>query len=75
MASRLSVARDQSDLKATAVSPNMSRGMNPKKLHEVSYMASLVHDVVSQAGCDLIVDVGSGLVGSIFFSLTLTCDL
>ena len=62
LTSQLSLLRGQIDLQPTAIDANMARGMNQKKLHEVSYMASLVHNVMSEAGCDLIVDVGSGLV-------------
>ncbi|KAK6986103.1 protein RRNAD1-like isoform X1 [Biomphalaria glabrata] len=36
-------------------------GMNPKKLHEVSRMAPFVNDIMLEADCNLIVDVGSGL--------------
>ncbi|KAK3790011.1 hypothetical protein RRG08_016328 [Elysia crispata] len=61
LTSQLSLLRGQIDLQPTAIDANMARGMNQKKLHEVSYMASLVHNVMSEAGCDLIVDVGSGL--------------
>ncbi|CAG2228755.1 unnamed protein product [Mytilus edulis] len=43
------------------IDPNIKRGMNPKKQHEVSKMAALVHDLVKVTGSDVIVDVGSGL--------------
>ncbi|GFR89561.1 UPF0431 protein C1orf66-like protein [Elysia marginata] len=61
VASRLSLPRDQVDLQPVSVDAGMARGMSKKKLHEVSYMASLVDEVVAEANCDLIVDVGSGL--------------
>ncbi|RUS81898.1 hypothetical protein EGW08_010325, partial [Elysia chlorotica] len=61
LTSRLSLQRDQVDIQPTPVDTNMARGMNPKKLHEVSYLASLVNRIMSESGCDLIVDVGSGL--------------
>lgn len=50
------------------IDPNIKRGMNPKKQHEVSKMAALVHDLVKDTGSDVIVDVGSGLVGYLFIS-------
>ncbi|XP_059143011.1 probable methyltransferase-like protein 25 [Physella acuta] len=40
---------------------NMARGMNPKKVHEVSIMAPFIHEVMKQTKCNLILDVGSGL--------------
>ncbi|CAG2247834.1 unnamed protein product [Mytilus edulis] len=46
---------------AVEIEPNIRRGMNPKKQHEVSKMAALVHDLVKDTGSDVIVDVGSGL--------------
>ncbi|XP_063436455.1 probable methyltransferase-like protein 25 [Mytilus trossulus] len=46
---------------AVEIDPNIKRGMNPKKQHEVSKMAALVHDLVKDTGSDVIVDVGSGL--------------
>jgi hypothetical protein len=36
--------------------------MNPKKQHEVMKMAALVHDLALKTDCDVIVDIGSGLV-------------
>lgn len=41
---------------------DMARGMSPKKVHEVSLMAPYIHEVMKQAKCNLILDVGSGLV-------------
>ena len=40
--------------------------MNPKKLHEVCHIASLINDIATKTGCDVVVDVGSGLVSSGF---------
>ena len=50
------------DVEPVHVDPYLRRGMCPKKLHEVSNMAALVHQVALQTGSDVIVDVGSGLV-------------
>ncbi|CAC5359329.1 unnamed protein product [Mytilus coruscus] len=47
--------------KSVEIDPNIKRGMNPKKQHEVSKMAALVHDLIKDSGSDIIVDVGSGL--------------
>ncbi|CAG5130237.1 unnamed protein product [Candidula unifasciata] len=61
-ASHLSVDRTQTQAIApAAVDANMARGMIPKKFHEVSWMASLVNDIVCKTDCNLVVDVGSGL--------------
>ena len=46
----------------TLISKELCKGMSPKKQHEVEWMASLVHQVASQADCSVVVDVGSGLV-------------
>ena len=40
--------------------------MNPKKRHEVAFMAKAVGAICRERSCDLVVDVGAGLVGSIF---------
>ena len=53
----------------TLVGKDLCKGMSPKKLHEVEWMASLVHQVASRAGCSVIVDVGSGLVSEGDFSV------
>uniref|UniRef100_A0A0B7B4Z7 Methyltransferase domain-containing protein n=2 Tax=Arion vulgaris TaxID=1028688 RepID=A0A0B7B4Z7_9EUPU len=61
-ASTLSLDRKQiQDITPTSVDYGMARGMTPKKWHEVSWMASLVNDIVCKTNCNLIVDVGSGL--------------
>lgn len=36
-------------------------GMSPKKLHEVSHLASLINSVCIKSNCKYIVDIGSGL--------------
>ncbi|KAL8563892.1 hypothetical protein ACOMHN_049548 [Nucella lapillus] len=43
------------------IGSGLRKGMSPKKLHEVERMASLVHQVAAELGCNLVVDVGSGL--------------
>ncbi|KAL5019616.1 hypothetical protein ScPMuIL_002508 [Solemya velum] len=43
------------------IPPQLCQGMSPKKQHEVSRMADYVHSAATEAGCDIIVDVGSGL--------------
>ncbi|KAK7466607.1 hypothetical protein BaRGS_00033406 [Batillaria attramentaria] len=48
-------------IKSTPVGKELAKGMSPKKLHEVQWMASLVHQVAAQADCDVVVDIGSGL--------------
>ncbi|XP_048732309.2 methyltransferase-like protein 25B isoform X2 [Ostrea edulis] len=35
--------------------------MNPKKQHEVRHMAALISDIAIKTGCDVVIDVGSGL--------------
>ncbi|XP_070178717.1 uncharacterized protein [Littorina saxatilis] len=45
----------------TKVSRDLSKGMSPKKLHEVEWMASLVNQMAVEAECNVVVDVGSGL--------------
>ncbi|XP_076438925.1 uncharacterized protein LOC143277871 [Babylonia areolata] len=45
----------------TPVSNDLRKGMSAKKLHEVERMASLVHQVAVESGCNVVVDVGSGL--------------
>ncbi|GFN86192.1 upf0431 protein c1orf66-like protein [Plakobranchus ocellatus] len=61
LAARLNIERGQAELKPATVDFRMARGMNPKKLHEVSYIATLIHDIMAETGCDTVVDVGSGL--------------
>ena len=67
-ASTLSLARTQDvTVASSATTPvisldqHLAKGMNPKKRHEVERMASLVDRVATEAGCDLVVDIGSGL--------------
>ena len=54
------------EIKPCNLSPHVKRGMNPKKLHEVCHIASLINDIATKTGCDVVVDVGSGLVSSGF---------
>ncbi|XP_071098304.1 methyltransferase-like protein 25B [Haliotis cracherodii] len=62
MSHKLSLLRDQVNiLGKKAVDPNLKRGMSPKKLHEVTNMSAVVMETSSKAGCDVIVDIGSGL--------------
>ncbi|XP_067653794.1 probable methyltransferase-like protein 25 isoform X2 [Haliotis asinina] len=62
MSHQLSLLRDQVNiLEKKAIDPNMKRGMSPKKLHEVTNMSAVVKETAAKAGCDVIVDVGSGL--------------
>ncbi|XP_025084221.1 uncharacterized protein LOC112558162 isoform X3 [Pomacea canaliculata] len=60
---QLSCERQQARhlLSPTPIDRELSRGMASKKVHEVEWMASLVHRVTSESGCDTVVDVGSGL--------------
>ncbi|BFZ09718.1 hypothetical protein BsWGS_12755 [Bradybaena similaris] len=61
-APKLSIERTQTqDVTPTVVDASMARGMIPKKLHEVSWMASLINDIVCKTDSNLVVDVGSGL--------------
>ena len=63
--SSFSIARQQAREtlpQPTVVGKELCKGMSPKKQHEVEWMASLVHQVASRAGCSIVVDVGSGLV-------------
>ncbi|XP_060081198.1 probable methyltransferase-like protein 25 isoform X2 [Ylistrum balloti] len=58
----LSLPRSQRNgVTPVIISPDMCRGMTPKKQHEVSLMSAVVHDVARQANCDVILDIGSGL--------------
>jgi hypothetical protein len=52
----------KSTLKTSDIDPALKKGMNPKKQHEVMKMAALVHDLALKTDCDVIVDIGSGLV-------------
>lgn len=45
--------------------------MNPKKSHEVLNMTELVRSLTKEINCNLIVDVGAGLVSSIYFILVI----
>lgn len=40
----------------------LKKGMNPKKQHEVSLMAALLHQLMEEASVSVVVDVGAGLV-------------
>lgn len=64
---QLSCERQQARhlLSPTPIDRELSRGMASKKVHEVEWMASLVHRVTSESGCDTVVDVGSGLVSTL----------
>ncbi|XP_066249605.1 methyltransferase-like protein 25B [Euwallacea similis] len=42
------------------VSPR-SFGINPKKIHEITKLAPVINEVCLESGCDLIIDVGSGV--------------
>lgn len=48
--------------KSCCLDPQIKRGMNPKKQHEVSHMSALINDISVRTGCDVVIDVGSGLV-------------
>lgn len=48
--------------KCCSLDPQIKRGMNPKKQHEVSHMSALINDISVRTGCDVVIDVGSGLV-------------
>lgn len=48
--------------KSCCLDPQIKRGMNPKKQHEVSHMSALINDITVRTGCDVVIDVGSGLV-------------
>ncbi|XP_069102153.1 probable methyltransferase-like protein 25 [Argopecten irradians] len=62
MALTLSLPRSPSKRTTTlSIDPEMRRGMTPKKQHEVALMSSVVHDVAQRSGCDVILDIGSGL--------------
>lgn len=47
--------------KSCCLDPQIKRGMNPKKQHEVSHMSALINDISVRTGCDVVIDVGSGL--------------
>jgi len=44
----------------------MRKGMNPKKIHEVSQMAAVVDKLCKECAVRHIVDIGSGLVSKSF---------
>lgn len=48
--------------KSCSLDPQIKRGMNPKKQHEVSHMSALINNISVRTGCDVVIDVGSGLV-------------
>ena len=50
------------DITPVILSKQTCRGMTPKKQHEVSRLAALVAQTCQQAGCQVVVDVGAGLV-------------
>lgn len=50
------------EIKSCSLDPQIKRGMNPKKQHEVSHMSALINDISVRTGCDVVIDVGSGLV-------------
>jgi hypothetical protein len=64
---KLSIGREQLNERnmveedVSSVWKEISRGMNPKKLHEVSRMAKYVNEVCTKVKCRTVVDVGSGL--------------
>ncbi|KAI0215432.1 Methyltransferase-like protein 25 [Lamellibrachia satsuma] len=45
----------------TELDKNMRKGMNPKKIHEVSQMAGVVDKLCRECGVQHIIDIGSGL--------------
>ncbi len=54
------------------IPPAMTRGMNPKKIHEVSTIAAAVDQLCQENRCQNVIDIGSGLVGYMYGSV-LTC--
>ena len=46
----------------TELDSSMTKGMNPKKIHEVGQMAGIVDKLCKECGVKHIVDIGSGLV-------------
>lgn len=49
------------EIQPCSLDPQIKRGMNPKKQHEVSHMSALINDISVRTGCDVVIDVGSGL--------------
>ncbi|XP_062597462.1 probable methyltransferase-like protein 25 [Saccostrea cucullata] len=49
------------EIQPCTLTSELKRGMNPKKQHEVRHMAALVSDIATKTGCDVVIDVGSGL--------------
>ncbi|XP_061174710.1 probable methyltransferase-like protein 25 [Saccostrea echinata] len=49
------------EIQPCALTSEVKRGMNPKKQHEVRHMAALVSNMAAKTGCDVVIDVGSGL--------------
>lgn len=61
-ASEMALPRNISEEnKCCSLDPQIKRGMNPKKQHEVSHMSALINDISVRTGCDVVIDVGSGL--------------
>ena len=61
-AQRLTLPHQPCNLKPTPIDPEISRGMNPKKRHEVVNLSALITDVCSKNHLHNVVDVGGGLV-------------
>ncbi|CAH1788871.1 unnamed protein product [Owenia fusiformis] len=62
MATNCSSPRKQICLFNPAVVSNtMKKGMNPKKIHEVSNMAAVIHEMCREHGVKVVIDIGSGL--------------
>ena len=67
-ASLLSIHRQQHQHETASLGTEMVKGMNPKKKHEVEYLASLVNKVMEDSQCNIVVDIGSGLVSVLVLS-------
>ena len=49
-------------IKPSDIDDVIKKGMTNKKLHEVCHMTSLIDHVTKRSKCNVVVDVGSGLV-------------
>ena len=52
-------------LSASDITDDIRKGMSEKKVHEVCHMTSLIAHVIKRSECNVVVDVGSGLVSCI----------
>ena len=52
-------------LSALDITDDIRKGMSEKKVHEVCHMTSLIDHVIKRSECNVVVDVGSGLVSCI----------